>query len=321
MAIAGPDAPSVEWAENPWARPGRSAGRGQGGVALIVGEGSAAPGRNGAGPARALTIAGSDSGGGAGIQADLKTFCAFGVYGMSALTAVTAQNTLGVSAVLALAPDLVRRQIDAVRDDIGVDATKTGMLATAAVVGEVARALARGGLGPVVVDPVMVSKHGDPLLEASAREALRTDLLPLADVLTPNLPEAAALLGCDLEDLRDAPARRQAAAALAALGPRHIVLKGGHIRDTGEEDEEAVDLWYDGRDLVELRSPRVRTRHTHGTGCTFSAALAAGLARGWPVGRAVREAKAFTAWAIAHAPGLGSGSGPVNHLQTWGGPP
>jgi hydroxymethylpyrimidine/phosphomethylpyrimidine kinase len=200
-----------------------------------------------------------------------------------------------------------------------VDATKTGMLGTAAVVRAVVGILARGGLGPVVVDPVMLSKHGAPLLEVEARDILRHELLPLATVLTPNLPEAAALLRCDLRDLSDAGARRQAAASLAALGPRHVVLKGGHVGDLGAEDApgEAVDVWYDGLETVELRAMRVQTRHTHGTGCTFSAAITAGLAQGWDVGLAISEAKAFTLWAITHAPGLGHGSGPVNHLRAW----
>ncbi len=270
--------------------------------------------------ARALTVAGSDSGGGAGIQADLKTFCAFGVYGMSAVTAVTAQNTLGVSAVHVCPPELVTAQIDAVREDLGCDAAKTGMLATAEVVAAVAAALSRGGLGPLVVDPVMLSKHGHPLLAPQAAEVLRRELLPLAEVLTPNLPEAAALLGCDLRELAGLQARRQAAAALRALGPRHVVLKGGHLPETGADAEtEAVDVWFDGAVAHELRAPRVHTPHTHGTGCTFSAAIAAGLARGWEVGRAIAEAKGFISWAIAHAPGLGQGSGPVQHLRAWPG--
>jgi hydroxymethylpyrimidine/phosphomethylpyrimidine kinase len=263
---------------------------------------------------RALTIAGSDSGGGAGIQADLKTFCAFGVYGMSALTAVTAQNTLGVSGVAVLTPDMVTAQIRAVVEDIGVDATKTGMLANAAIVRAVAEAVRRGGLGPLVVDPVMVSKHGDLLLEEEARAALRDELLPLATVVTPNVPEAAALLGCRPEELEGLEARRQAAAELLRLGPRHVVLKGGH----GSADPaEAVDIWYDGLSYTELRAPRLRSRHTHGTGCTFSAAVTAGLARGLDVGAALREAKSFVTWALEHAPGLGRGHGPLNHLRPW----
>jgi hydroxymethylpyrimidine/phosphomethylpyrimidine kinase len=262
--------------------------------------------------ARALTIAGSDSGGGAGIQADLKTFSALGVYGMSAVTAVTAQNTLGVTAVGELSPELVGAQISAVVEDIGVDATKTGMLATAAIVATAAAFARAGRLGPIVVDPVMVSKHGHPLLRREAAAALRAELLPLATVLTPNVPEAAALLGCPAEDLASEGARRQAAAALRALGPQHVVLKGGHAAADGAE---AVDVWCDGQTCTLLRAPRIPSRHTHGTGCTFSAAIAAGLALGWDVGRALHQAKDFITWAIAHAPGLGRGSGPVNHLR------
>ena len=260
---------------------------------------------------RALTVAGSDSGGGAGIQADLKTFVAFGVHGMSAVTAVTAQNTEGVRAVAALAPELVVAQIEAVRDDIGVDAVKTGMLADAGIVRAVAACVRRGRLGPLVLDPVMRSKSGDPLLQPDATAALRQELVPLATVLTPNLPEAAALLGCDVRELAGAKARRQAAAALHRMGPRHVLLKGGHA----PEDGAAVDLWYDGRACRELSAPRLRTRHTHGTGCTLSAALCACLARGLPLEDGMAAAKDFVTWAIAHAPGLGRGSGPLDHLH------
>lgn len=263
---------------------------------------------DGAAP-RALTIAGSDSGGGAGVQADLKTFTAFRVFGMSALTAVTAQNTLGVRSWEAVPATLVRAQIEAVREDLGVDATKVGMLGAADAVRAVADALRGGGLGPVVLDPVMVSKGGDVLLRPDAVRALREELLPLADVLTPNLSEAAALLGCDARELSDPPARRQAARALAALGPRCVVVKGGHAAGG-----EALDVWWGPEGSGELSGPRYETRHTHGTGCTFSAAVAAGLAHGWPLSRALRVAKAFVAWAIAHAPGLGRGHGPLQHL-------
>lgn len=263
-------------------------------------------------PARALTVAGSDSGGGAGIQADLKTFAAFGVFGMSALTAVTAQNTLGVQAACALAPSLVAAQIASVRDDIGVDAVKTGMLANAAIVRTVAAAVRAGGLGPLILDPVMVSKGNVPLLEPEAMAALRQDLLPLAEILTPNLPEAAALLGCDVGELRTVEARRRAAAELHALGPRHVLLKGGHASDPAA----AVDLWYDGLRCTELRGPRIQTRHTHGTGCTLSAAICAGLARGMPLGQALEAAKDYVTWAIAHAPGLGAGHGPLCHARS-----
>ena len=265
--------------------------------------------------ARALTIAGSDSGGGAGAQADLKTFAAFRVYGASALTAVTAQDTLSVRALVALPPDLVAAQIAAVRDDIGVDAAKIGMLGSAGVVRAVAAAVRAGGLGPVVLDPVLRASRGGTLLEPGALAVLRADLLPLVDVVTPNLPETAALLGCDVRAL-DAPmARRDAARALTALGPRCAVIKGGHLPEVvpGATDA-AVDVWWCAGAFGELTGPRIATRHTHGTGCTFSAALAAGLARGWDPAAALAAAKAFVGWALAHAPGLGHGQGPLQHL-------
>ncbi len=261
---------------------------------------------------RALTIAGSDSGGGAGIAADLKTFAAFGVYGMAAVTAVTAQDTLAVHAVCLVDPDLVARQITAVRDDLGVDACKIGMLGSAPIARAVAEVLRQGRLGPVVLDPVLAGKHGQDLLSADGLDVLRRDLLPLATVLTPNLPEAAALLGCELGPLEGEDARREAAAALRRMGPEHVVLKGGHLPDTGAHAGAIVtDLWYDGREYRELSARRCRTRHTHGTGCTFAAALAAGLARGEGVGPSLVEAKRYVSWAIAHAPGFGRGAGPL----------
>ena len=263
-------------------------------------------------PPVALTIAGSDSGGGAGIQADLKTFTAFRVYGASALTAVTAQNTLGVTDALALPAALVLAQIAAVRSDFDVAATKIGMLADVALVTAVAQAVRAAGLGAVVLDPVMVSKSGHPLLSPDAVTALRTLLLPLVDVLTPNLPEAAALLGCEERALVAPAARRDAARALAALGPRCVVVKGGH--GALDSDGFARDVWYDGDRFGELVSPRIETPHTHGTGCTFSSAVAAGLARGWALTAALAAAKAYVATAIAAAPGLGHGHGPIQHL-------
>jgi hydroxymethylpyrimidine/phosphomethylpyrimidine kinase len=266
----------------------------------------------GAGTPRLLTVAGSDSGGGAGIQADLKTFAAFRTFGMSAVTAVTAQNTRGVLAWQAVPAELVGAQIDAVVGDIGVDATKVGMLGTAAAVHALGVAARRGGLGPLVVDPVMVSKSGHRLLDDEAREALAAELLPLADVLTPNLQEAAELLRCDPRDLRPLPARRDAARALLGLGPRAVVLKGGHA--AGQDGERVVDVWCAAQGGGELAGPRVATRHTHGTGCTFSAALAAGLAWGWGLAAALHAAKRFVGWAIARAPGLGGGAGPLQHL-------
>ena len=254
----------------------------------------------------ALTIAGSDSGGGAGIQADLKTFAALGVYGMSVLTAITAQNTVGVRAVEELPPAFVGAQIDAVMEDIGADAAKTGMLANAAIIEVVARKVRQHGIRNLVVDPVMVAKSGDPLLRRDAVEALKGALLPLAHVVTPNVPEAEEILGRKLVSVEDFP---RAAADIHALGPRHVVLKGGH------RPGEAVDLLYDGQVCREFRAPRLETRHTHGTGCTFAAAIAALLARGLAVEEAVGGAKDYLTRAIEQAFPIGHGHGPVHHLH------
>ena len=256
---------------------------------------------------RALTIAGSDSGGGAGIQADLKTFAALGVYGLSALTAITAQNTQGVRAAQELPPELVEAQIDAVLEDIGADAAKTGMLASSDIIEVVARCVSRWNLR-LVVDPVMVAKGGDRLLQPEAITTLSTVLLPLAEVVTPNLLEAEVLTGQRIETLDD---MRAAAQAIAALGPRHVVVKGGH------RAADPVDVYFDGKGFAELRAARISTRHTHGTGCTFSAAIAAFMARGLPVDAAVTGAKNYITEAIRHAPGLGNGHGPVGHFWQW----
>jgi hydroxymethylpyrimidine/phosphomethylpyrimidine kinase len=253
----------------------------------------------------ALTIAGSDSGGGAGIQADLKVFHRFGVYGTSAVTLVTAQNTLGVQRVELLAPDLVVAQIDAVASDFAVAAAKTGALGSAAIVAAVAEAVARHRLAKLVVDPVMISKHGHALLDPAAVDALRVALLPRAALVTPNLPEAAALVGGELTTECDV---ENAARALHAQGAAAVLVKGGH-----GEGEEVADLLFDGRDCTWLRAPRLHTQHTHGTGCTYSAAITARLALGDDLATAVRTAHAFVARAIATAPGLGRGCGPVNH--------
>lgn len=262
-------------------------------------------------PPIALTIAGSDPGGGAGIQADLKTFHRLGVYGTSALTLVTAQNTLGVERVDVLAPATVSAQIDALAADLRPAAVKTGALGAAPVVAAVATALARHGLRPLVVDPVMLSKHGDPLLATGDVDALRRLLLPHATLLTPNLPEAAALLGGGaLEREADVEA---AARALAALGPAAVLVKGGH----GEGPEVADLLFADGS-CTWLRAPRLPTRHTHGTGCALSAAITARLAHGDGLERAVRRARAWLQRAIAGAPGLGAGQGPLDY---WAEPP
>lgn len=255
---------------------------------------------------RALTIAGSDSGGGAGIQADLKTFAAFGVYGASAVTAVTAQNTLGVQAIQDIPAEVVAAQIDAVLSDIGADALKTGMLFSTAIIEAVADRLRAHGVTRLVVDPVMVAKGGDRLLRTDAVDTLRELLLPLAAVVTPNAPEASVLAGIDVVDESTA---REAARRIRALGPRLVIVKGGHLG--GELSEDIV---FDGTTFDVLSAPRIDTPHTHGTGCTFSAAITAGLARGQSPLDAARAARAFLHGAIEHAEPLGAGHGPVNHL-------
>ncbi|MBX6377238.1 MAG: bifunctional hydroxymethylpyrimidine kinase/phosphomethylpyrimidine kinase [Clostridia bacterium] len=254
---------------------------------------------------RALTVAGSDSGGGAGIQADLKTFLVCGVYGLSALTAVTAQNTREVRGVVTLPPDFVAAQIDAVLEDIGADAVKTGMLAEASVIAAVAAALRRHGMKAVVVDPVMVAKAGARLLATDAVATLVSELLPLAEVVTPNWPEAEALTGVEV---RDGGGARAAAERLLRLGPRWVCVTGGH-----DGAAEAVDVLTDGRSWYEFRAPRIETRHTHGTGCTFSAAVAAFRARGFDVPESVRRAKAFVTEAIRQGVPVGGGYGPTGH--------
>ncbi len=255
---------------------------------------------------RALTIAGSDSGGGAGIQADLKTFSAFGVYGMSVLTAITAQNTVGVQGVETLTPAFISMQFESVVSDIGVDALKTGMLGTADAVTAVAAMIAKAGLTNLVVDPVMVAKSGDHLLAEDAVHALRTRLLPLALVITPNVPEAETLVGGPIQTVDD---MKEAARRLHDFGPRWIVVKGGHMGG-----ETVTDLLYDGTGFQLLDTPRIDTVHTHGTGCTFSAAMVACLAKSQSVPDAFAAAKRYTHAAIAAAPGLGHGHGPLNHL-------
>ncbi|WP_424964840.1 bifunctional hydroxymethylpyrimidine kinase/phosphomethylpyrimidine kinase [Dinoroseobacter sp. S375] len=260
--------------------------------------------------ATALTIAGSDSGGGAGIQADLKAFSARGVYGASVITALTAQNTRAVTAVEITPVEMIRAQMAAVFDDIAVHAVKIGMLGTPEVIAAVADGLA-GFDGPVVLDPVMVAKSGDALLAAEAEAALADRLLPRATVLTPNLPEAARLLGRDESD--DPAAMLEAGQALRAMGPAAVLMKGGHGRG-----ETCVDLLIDGDDMpLRLEAARISTRNTHGTGCTLSAAIAAELAKGADLHRAVTTAHGYLQGAIAAADTLeiGSGHGPVHHFH------
>ncbi|MEU8520588.1 bifunctional hydroxymethylpyrimidine kinase/phosphomethylpyrimidine kinase [Streptomyces sp. NBC_01216] len=256
-------------------------------------------------PPRVLTVAGSDSGGGAGIQADLKTMLTLGVHGMSVITAVTAQNSLGVQGSWELPAEAVRAQYRAVADDIGVQAVKTGMLASAVLVDTVAELLASTD-APVVVDPVGISKHGDALLAASALDSVRRRLLPLATVATPNLDEVEQLTGLRVVD---EDGMRAAAGAILAFGPRWALVKGGHL----PVGAGAVDLLTDGAEEHWLRAPRHDNRHTHGTGCTLASAVASGLAKGLPVPDAVREAKEYVTGAIAAGFRLGSGIGPVDH--------
>jgi len=251
----------------------------------------------------ALTIAGSDPSGGAGLQADLKTFHQFGVYGEAVVTLLTVQNTVRVSRMEVMPPELVREQIEAVLEDIPPNAAKTGALGSAEVVEAVARA-AEGFRFPLVVDPVMVSKHGLPLLPESAIRAVRQHLLPRAALFTPNLPEAEALTGIAIRGMED---MRAAARRLREMGARAVLIKGGHL------EGEATDLLFDGAEWREFPAPRIDTRHTHGSGCTYSAAITAGLARGLTLGDAVARAKLFIHLAIQTSPGLGRGSGPLNH--------
>ncbi|MCP4641027.1 MAG: bifunctional hydroxymethylpyrimidine kinase/phosphomethylpyrimidine kinase [bacterium] len=255
---------------------------------------------------RALTIAGSDSGGGAGIEADLKTFTALGVYGMAAVTSITAQNTVAVTAVHDLPPALVAEQIDDVAQDIGVDAAKTGMLSSAEIVEAAAESLRRNAIPNLVVDPVMVAKSGDALLQASAQDALKRLILPLAHIVTPNIPEAEVLSGTPIAGEKDL---REAARRIRDLGPAFVLMKGGHL-----PGDEAVDVLFDGESFHEYRTPRIDTKNAHGTGCTFSAAIAAHLAMGRSAQEAVGLAKDYLTEAIARSFALGAGHGPLNHF-------
>jgi hydroxymethylpyrimidine/phosphomethylpyrimidine kinase len=253
----------------------------------------------------ALTIAGSDSSGGAGIQADLKTFAVHGVYGASAITALTAQNTTGVSRVFEIPADMVVAQIDAVMTDIGADAVKIGMLADGGIASAVADTIGRWQMRQVVLDTVMVAKGGARLLDDAAVDVIRRRLLPVSAVVTANVPEAEVLTGLSLRSTADL---HRAARALIDLGAAAVVVKGGHL------EGPAIDVFHDGTAATELEAPRIHTTHTHGTGCTMAAAIAAGLALGHAVPDAVAAAKRYVTRAIAHAPGLGQGHGPLG----WG---
>jgi len=259
---------------------------------------------------KALTIAGSDSGGGAGIQADLKTFSAFRVFGMSVITAVTAQNSLGVQGVENLPPAFVAQQLRSVLEDFGADAAKCGMLSTAPIIDAVAATLAEHQVEKLVVDPVMVAKAGDLLLQADARKALADRMLPLAFVVTPNLPEAAALAGIPVTEPSD---MEEAARRIHALGPRYVLVKGGHLKG-----DDALDLLWNGRDFTRFSTARIDSANTHGTGCTLSAAIVAGLARGQAMGDSIRSAKAYVTRAIREGFKAGHGVGQLRHfLPEW----
>jgi hydroxymethylpyrimidine/phosphomethylpyrimidine kinase len=256
---------------------------------------------------KALTIAGSDSGGGAGIQADLKTFSAFRVFGMSVITAVTAQNSLGVQGVFNLPPEFVSRQLESVLSDFGADAIKIGMLSTTPIIAAVAEGLRSRPQDKIVLDPVMIAKSGDALLQTEARTALTKELVPLALLVTPNLHEAEALAGIPVATESD---MEEAARRILALGARNVLVKGGHLRDS------ATDILWNGRDFARFTAPRVASGNTHGTGCTLSSAIAAGLARGHALKDAVAEAKAYVTAAIREGFQAGGGVGALRHFVT-----
>ena len=259
----------------------------------------------------ALTIAGSDSGGGAGIQADVKTFAAFGVYGTCAITAVTAQNTKGVTAWDPVSTELVIAQIETVASDIPPNAVKTGMLATAAIVEAVAATVEELDLPNLVVDPVMIAKGGGRLLQEDAVAALVAELLPRAEIVTPNIPEAEILVDCRIRTVED---MREAARRIRKLGPRVVVLKGGHLPASGSDPESCVDVVSSSEAEFDIAGPRIASSHTHGTGCTFAAAITAALALGQPVEQAIRGARDYVEGAIRNAPRIGAGHGPLNHF-------
>lgn len=264
---------------------------------------------NVAAPVRILTIAGSDSGGGAGIQADIKTITVLGGFGMSVITALTAQNTLGVQGIHEIPAEFVGSQFDSVASDIGIDAAKTGMLANGAVIKVVADKIRQYDVKKLIVDPVMVAKGGSLLLAEEAQEILIQELLPFAFAVTPNIPEAEVLSKIIISTVQD---MKRAARIIHAQGPRNVVIKGGHL--AGSMKYGAVDILYDGKNFIEYKSEWIRTKNTHGTGCTFSAALATYLGKGKSIAEAVRGAKEFITKAIRNAIAIGSGHGPANHL-------
>jgi len=252
-----------------------------------------------------LTIAGSDSGGGAGIQADLKVFSVFRVFGMSVLTSITAQNTLGVQGIHDLPPEFVEQELESVLSDIAVDAAKTGMLSNKDIIGAVAKKIRQYRVPHLVVDPVMRAKSGDPLLREDAQAALTEEIIPIAELITPNIPEAEVLAGMTIKTLQD---MREAAKIIYEKGARNVLVKGGH------READATDVLYDGLEFTEYRAERIETANTHGTGCAYSAAIASNLALGKPLKEAIAISKKYVTDAIRQAFALGKGYGPLNHL-------
>lgn len=261
---------------------------------------------------KVLTIAGSDSGGGAGIQADLKTFSALGVYGMSVITSVTAQNTTGVTAVEDISPEVVAKQIDAVFSDIKVDAVKIGMVSNSDIIKVIAEGINKWKVQKIVLDPVMISESGSYLLQKEASSALIKGLIPLVDIITPNLYEAVALLGREITSLEE---MEQAARDLLQMGSDSVLVKGGHFKDSkGETTDNAIDIYYDGQSIRRYKAKRIKTLNTHGTGCTYSSAIASNLALGFSMEQAIERAKKYITAAIRNSLDIGQGPGPTNHF-------
>ena len=270
--------------------------------------------------AKVLTIAGSDSSGGAGVQADLKTFAAQGVYGCSVITAVTAQNTVGVREVYPLPPGIVKQQLEAVLSDIAPDVIKIGMLANASIIQSIASTLRQFPRKPLVLDPVMTAKSGDLLLEKESVQILQEELFPLTDILTPNIPEAEVLIG---NPIQDEGGMREAARQILGMGVSSVVIKGGHAIQQPSAQEKGrhvvIDLFYDGKEMREITGPRIDTQHTHGTGCTLSSAIAAGLAKGLTPIIAIQSAREYLTAALQNAYPVGKGKGPPHHFYSWWG--